>query len=75
VAEAVLEASRRSWTRRSTAGPRPDEGPDEPDGGDGETYSVSNDAELASAMDRARPGDVVELAAGDYATTKLKGEA
>jgi hypothetical protein len=50
---------RRSWTRRSTAGPRrPTRGrrTPEPPGGDGETYSVANDAELTSAMDRAAAG-------------------
>jgi hypothetical protein len=62
------------WPETPDEGP-PDVEPPDPDGSDGETYSVSNDAELASAMDRAAAGDVVELAAGDYATTKLTGEA
>lgn len=66
VAEAVLEAS-----------PLVDEAldgwPEDSDGDDGDTYSVANDVELTSAMDRAEPGDVIELAAGDYATTRFKG--
>src|SRR4051794_33853090 len=71
VAEAVLEASPLVDEALDGWPEAPDEGP--PDEGDGQTYSVANDAELASAMDRARPGDAIDLAAGSYATTRLKG--